>query len=259
MAERQKDQADNNEKKSQGALLPVPEKIADAHNQQAHADDGTQETEKQKNSQRMYRVALGSVIVNAVLAIATFLLYQQATIQSDAAIKAAGAAQKYLAVAETSIAVARRTAEISEQSSHADLRAYFSVTINPPHLKVGDSVRIGIEYKNVGKTPAYDFGTVGSARLGTGVYPDDIKRTESILKRTSRTVSPGQPFFILLEWRRLTENDSIAIASNTYKLNVWGKFIYTDKFGGERFIHFCCRYDPSVRGFVLYDHYNDAN
>lgn len=155
-----------------------------------------------------------------------------------------------------------RRDSLATASSRADLRAYFHVRIDKPYLVVGQPVNIGIEFKNVGKTPAYNFSYQGATRIGTGVYKFDIDEMEKNKSlKTDQTISPGQIFYGTAIPRNFiwTVNDSVNIFSGRFKLNSWGRFLYTDIFGKRRFIHYCVWYNRFTGEFTIYEHYNDAN
>jgi hypothetical protein len=147
-----------------------------------------------------------------------------------------------------------------KEASRADLRAYFSVTVGNPQLIVGQPIVYQVEYKNVGKTPAYNLGRAAGARPSTGVYKFDMDSLQAHLTRTTQTLNPGQSFAGIVKTDGpFTARDSANIASGKLKLHVFGKYIYDDKFGCEHFARFCYWYNCATHEFFMYDQYNDAD
>jgi hypothetical protein len=144
-------------------------------------------------------------------------------------------------------------------ASHADLRAYFSVRVVQWNVHVGQQLVTVVEFKNVGKTPAYDVSTNMVFKLGTGVYQSEFDLALKEQPTLSQVISPGQGFNNVTKWRVYTEVDSVRVASGKAVLARLGQFTYRDQFGERHFIHCCYVYNSVDNNWALYDRFNDAD
>lgn len=133
-------------------------------------------------------------------------------------------------------------ASISKDTARRQLRAYVHVLAGQIRLvninQEGMGLDIGIELRNSGQTPAYDFSTWIEQPVVqvSDAVPFTIEKPMSDRDGFSITAPGGSVNlrFVI----PISEDDLSAIRQGEKKVFVWGGTNYTDAFGDERYTRF---------------------
>jgi hypothetical protein len=171
------------------------------------------------------------------------------------------ATQKSVAIAESSMAMIKSNAEFAERTTKMEIRPYVAFDkIVETVLRVGQMASVRIAFVNAGKTPAYRIRTFARFKLATGVYQQDYDSLEEgATRKDEGAIGAGQTTVQLLQFRQFKLADSLAIASGLYRLHVYGRITYADKFGERHVTNYVWFYDPSLNEWLAYERYNGAD
>lgn len=157
-----------------------------------------------------------------------------------------------LAIAETSIAVTKRNARITEKITKMDLRAYIVLEdFEMSEIRVGAVPRVTGTMKNIGKTPAYRVTIVSTLKLGTGVYPHEMKAVDVATADTGFFLGSGAGRQIFDRFHRIwTKEDSVVLESGKMTFHFICHIAFRDKFNEPQFVQSCYVYRHAQKDMV---------
>jgi len=167
--------------------------------------------------------------------------------------------KRLIALNENSIALVKKNLMNTEMFSRADIRAYIAIdTLDVAQFEVAKGIKIRVDIKNVGKTPASQIGAkINQKFAGTGIYEADFKGLKSFNNTISSLASgltndiwSGGSLF-------LTREDSIKIQNGEKKWHVFGIITYRDIFGNSDTTRFGVEYDHTARQFFYCGAFNE--
>jgi hypothetical protein len=204
------------------------------------------------------------ILLNAILlvlvAIQAWIYYRQWTVMqeqagemrksTDAAVRAANAAETSVAKAET--------------ASHVDQRAWIAPSNIRGQAVIGQPYTIWVDLKNTGKTPAKKFNATFMSQ-GIDVSdknPDFLKALDAATDSTMfGLLAPDGVFSAPMPVNKgavFTQEDFDAITSRKGILLLFGKVTYEDIFGGKHWTVFCYRCFPD-NSYRVYSTFNDTD
>jgi hypothetical protein len=153
---------------------------------------------------------------------------------------------------------------LSRENAETELRAYVNFNGVKKHsFVVGEKIDFSVDFHNAGKTPANNIQIFIDVKTGTGVYPVEQAKVDSIVKTQPRsTLGANQTIHTSLKpeiafvFRR---NDSLYISQEKSTMFVFGKTIYQDIFGKDHYTRFCYYLSSRTKSFYIYKKYNDSD
>jgi hypothetical protein len=160
----------------------------------------------------------------------------------------------------------REAVKVASDTAIRQLRAYILVDrIGINKIIANFKPEAIVEFRNSGQTPAYEVH--GSICIGFDEFPlEDIPwdKLHPTMDRSKDTMAPGGKlhFPVILD-NSLTTKEFSQLNAGTHAIYIFGKFIYKDTFGKDRFTEFtffCHKSAP--HGFnspAVYSKGNEAN
>lgn len=170
--------------------------------------------------------------------------------------------RKSILIADSSMKVSKKIAEMQEKFSKAELRAYLAIeNFKLITFQSNKSITYEIYFTNTGKTPAYEItNTFGNKIGGTGIYDNEISNVERPIKENEIDMlgSGLNNKITIYHSDILSKTDSTLVHSEQKYFFIFGSIFYKDIFGDRHRTRFCRVYLASENIFYAYKHYNDA-
>ena len=214
------------------------------------------------------------VCTTIVLAILNYYTVRYASEQTKAAIDAVAATESSLAItkysialAEQSLATTKKSSEVYEALTKADLRAYVIVKdIAKIQIRTGNKMEIPVTVINVSKTPANFLVHHNHLIIGREVTSQDSTRFMQILDRNkfdghnlgSNMQSATKPVAFNID-PPISLDDSIAIATGKAPVYLIGFISYFDWFNERHLTVYHGIYKPSGEFYTIGSRFNFAN
>ena len=195
------------------------------------------------------------VFFTGILAFLTIRLYETAVQQTIVANKSAEAALVSSKAAEHSIMLAEKSLKIGN-------RAYVCVvSMAPNQIVANKQLNITVQFKNYGKTPAYDINILTGSKIGgTGIYTDEINMIQKPGNIRNNVLPPSEILTFTNDGTQIiTKEDEINIMNGNKNWYAIGKITYIDQFGTPHSTRYCFVFNATTKTFNLYDKYNDSN
>ena len=175
------------------------------------------------------------------------------------------AAKKASLISEKALSETRKSYEFSRESAIKELRAYVLLhKADVTNITMDSIARLQMDFKNVGKTPAYKVRIIIQMQVIATyeidrVLPNFIGLMEKGLD-TAITTNLGaeqSTSFILNSKERFTKANVQSIESGATQIFIGGNIIYHDAFDKKHFTHMLGVYNPKLKTFIAYKKYNE--
>jgi hypothetical protein len=135
----------------------------------------------------------------------------------------------------------------AKDTAQRQLRAYVcDVRGQADLIAAGKIIRIHLNFKNTGQTPAYN---VEIYRDGADILPlIDVPFERRVPFAPVNTImAPGSEFEVLMELTQIAPDSLSFVQNSTRAIFVWGRVIYADAFGATwHFNYRCVAFGPGV-------------
>jgi hypothetical protein len=237
--------------------------------------------ENVSNNLKTRRIAIYGIIINAILAIFTYLLFKEATKQSKTTKDATVATEKSVNLSKISFDYFRKSDSVNSEMKRKEVRAYIVMAPDKPIFE--DSIiKCKVVFINKGNTPAHNIEVYGgfySDFLPYRFSPSKIKTGQKFTVEVSQEIinelilgksnynkitliCSGNWFESeMIGWPGRSQYELLHkfIKNNVRPLFLCGKITYRDIFNCQHFYQFCFIYIPSKNSFGVYEKYNDAD
>jgi hypothetical protein len=173
--------------------------------------------------------------------------------------------RKSIEIADSSMRVSAKIAEIQEKFTKKELRAYITFqgyTANPDLSQTETPIEFKMKITNSGKTPAYKIYWFAKFFISESKLSIDYIKSMEMITPYSGMNNLGAGLDIDLD----AKSDLIMNKETIEKINngsmifySWGKFVYFDVFNTKHFTRFCTYYNTSTKTFSTYEKYNDGD
>jgi hypothetical protein len=218
------------------------------------------------------------VLIAAIQALIYFWTMQEIERQANAADSTISQNRRSIAVAESSLSLAkinadsslsitRRSAERSEQLARLGLRAWVGFgQIGNVEILTGTRSGFSLPIFNAGQTPAFNviftWGDAVTDKVETDIETDYAKLARNNLRHLPTdtryfTLAPGDTVHTFIKSRHVFNARQVGLMNTgdiTY--DVMTEIVYEDIFGVRHFTRLHLRYDPEARVFRIAGRFN---
>lgn len=149
-----------------------------------------------------------------------------------------------------------------QEQMRLDQRAWVGprtfVILNPP-LEANKPIEIGLEYSNLGKTPALNVSGFAQPGLYVSTTQLNFSKWGQPLEGERGAQFPGFSSHIVREFPAIPDPVFVDFLKEKSFLYIYGNIEYDDIFGFHHWTHFCLRYLVPSHGFVYCETFNDVD
>jgi hypothetical protein len=136
------------------------------------------------------------------------------------------------------------TVSVMRDTAQREMRAYVGIYSGAVHLfdlsGGGKAIRVNVDFKNEGPTPAYDFTTWIKCPVIMGPDAVPFGAPTPISERSGTSILAPHTMAHTHWTFAVSDEDLSALQAGTKRIFAWGGADYTDAFGHARYFRFRC-------------------